>query len=32
MFRSYRIAADHPALTGKDLKPGPKIEELDMKK
>jgi len=32
LFRSYRIAADHPALAGKELKPGPKIEELEVKK
>jgi hypothetical protein len=32
LFRSTRIGADHPALAGKELKPGPKLEELDMKK
>jgi hypothetical protein len=32
LFRSYRYPVDHPAFVGKVLKPGPKIEELDMKK
>ncbi len=32
LFRSYRYGVDHPGLVGKDLKPGPKIEELDQKK
>lgn len=32
LFRSYRYGLDHPAFAGKDLKPGPKLEELDIKK
>jgi len=32
LFRSYRYPADYPAFAGKQLKPGPKIEELDVKK
>ena len=31
LFRSYRYGADLPAFAGKDLKPGPKIEELEKK-
>jgi hypothetical protein len=29
LFRSYRYAADHPGLAGKELKPGKTIEELE---
>jgi hypothetical protein len=28
LFRSYRYAADHPGLVGKNLTPGPKLEEI----
>jgi hypothetical protein len=32
LFRSYRFAADHPGLAGKDLKPGKKLEEIVLEK
>ena len=29
VFRVYRFAANHPGLVGKDLTPGPTIEEME---
>lgn len=31
LFRSYRFGPDHPALAGKELKPGKTIEEMEPK-
>jgi hypothetical protein len=32
LFRAYRYAADYPGLEGRDLTPGPTIEELEKSK
>jgi hypothetical protein len=32
LFRSYRYGVEYPGLAGKELKPGVKIEDLDVKK
>jgi hypothetical protein len=29
LFRAYKYAADHPALAGRDLKPGRTVEEIE---
>ena len=29
LFRAYKYAADYPGLAGRDLKPGPTVEELE---
>lgn len=32
LFRAYRYPADFPGFKGEELKPGVKIEEIDLKK
>jgi hypothetical protein len=29
IFRAYKYAADYPGLAGRDLKPGPTVEEFE---
>ncbi len=32
VFRAYRYAKDYPGLAGKDLTPGKRVEELELKR